>query len=246
MKGMIGWIKPGAVDRAVEDVFALLPPGVEMSILTSTHSLSMVNVDHFDAEAYPKRVDEVLDLVGQLDRYARPDVFAVTGDLIQSAMGVTWDRQLRDTLARVTGRPAITSMTAVTDALTRLGARRVAAASPYRPDQNAFMIRYLEEAGFSVVAMEGYACPNIRAIKALPDAAPLELARRVFGLAGEIDAFYMPCPVWRAEPFVESLEQTFGVPVVTNVGSFIWSALSAMGYPSGVKGGGRLLETALG
>ena len=87
MKGMIGWIKPGAVDRAVEDVFALLPPGVEMSILTSTHSLSMVNVDHFDAEAYPKRVDEVLDLVGQLDRYARPDVFAVTGDVYITPLG---------------------------------------------------------------------------------------------------------------------------------------------------------------
>jgi maleate cis-trans isomerase len=245
-RGTIAWLKPGAIDRESLDIFAMTPPDVRLAAFTSTQATNMTERE-FDADAYDRRQrPEILETVRGMAEYARPAFIAVTGDLIQSTMGLPWNQSLVRDIEAATGSSAATAMTAVTDALTYLGARRVSVATPYGPAKNTYTRAYLEAAGFEVVVIEGWNAPSIsiRDLKAIPDGAPLELGKRVYAAQPDTDAIFVPCPVWSVCPYISPLEQATGVPVLTILNTVIWRGLHALGHPGGVQGFGRLLEKA--
>jgi arylmalonate decarboxylase len=225
----------------------MTPPDVRLAIFTNTVALSMANATHFDGDAFDRGQRAViLDSVRALVTSAHPDFTAVTGDLIQAAMGVQWDRALRDAVSELTGSESTTAMTAITDALEFLGARRVCVASPFRDDQNVHMQSYLEEAGFEVTAILGYHTRGTAEIRALPADAPMTLGMKVFTADPSAQAILVPCPVWRVSPHVAPLEAATGVPVLSVLNTLVWRALRALRHPGGVTGYGRLLESGLG
>jgi maleate cis-trans isomerase len=244
--GTIAWLKPGAVDRESLDIFAMTPPDVRLAAFTSTQATNMTERE-FDADAYDrKQRPEILETVRGIAAYAHPAYIAVTGDLIQSTMGVPWNRSLVDDIEAETGSAAATAMTAVTDALTFLGARRVSVATPYGPGKNAYTRAYLEAAGFEVAVIDGWNAPSIsiRDLKAIPEGAPLELGKRVFAADADTDAIFVPCPVWSVCPYIAPLEDATGVPVLTILNTVVWRGLHELRHPGGVRGYGRLLERA--
>jgi maleate cis-trans isomerase len=183
--------------------------------------------------------------VADVVAFAHPQFTAVTGDLIQAAMGVEWDRALRASISDVAGTAATTAMTAVTDAFDFLGARRVSVASPFRDEQNAYIRRYLEEAGFEVLSVGGYPTHSIREVRDLPPDAPLTRGKSVYEADPSTQALFVACPVWDVNPYIAQLEDSCGVPVLTVMNTFLWSGLSALKHPGGVHGYGRLLERVL-
>jgi len=241
-RATIGWLKPGAIDRTIQDVFDMTPGDVNVSVLTTMQALDMMDTRAFDAAAFDSQREGTFASVAKLAQYAHPDVFAVTGDLIQSAMGPSWNTGLRTDLEASTGRPVTTAMTAVTDALGHLGVTRVAVASPFRDDQNAFVRSYLETEGFHVAAIAGYDARSVRDVKQLASDAPLTLGKRVFESAPDSEALYLPCPIWRVSPWIAPLEDACGVPVLTMLNTVIWRSLVSIGGSSSVSGFGRLLE----
>lgn len=228
------------------DVFAMTPPDVRLSVFTSTLAVHMMEAPQFDAEAFNLQHREgILESVRGLAAYAHPDFTAVTGDLIQAAMGVRWDRALRDAIREATGTASTTAMTAVTDALTFLGARRVSVASPFRDEQNAYIRRYLKDAGFEVAAIAGYPTHSGRDVRALPPDAPLTLGREVFAADRRTQALIVLCPIWCVSPYIAPLEEACGIPVLTVLNTFLWSGLTALHHPGEVRGYGHLLEHVL-
>jgi maleate cis-trans isomerase len=245
-RATMAWLVPNSFERESADVFGMTPPDVRLAIFTNTVALSMANAARFDADAFDRQQREViLDSVRGLVTSARPDFTAVTGDLIQAAMGVQWDLALRDAIRAVTGTEATTAMTAITDALTFLGARRVSVASPFRDDQNVHVRRYLEEAGFEVTAIRGFETHGTAEIRALPADAPMTLGMQVFSADPRAQAILVPCPVWRVSPHIVPLEEASGVPVLTVLNTFVWSGLRALRHHGGVAGYGRLLQSGL-
>jgi maleate cis-trans isomerase len=242
----IAWLKPGPVDRAVTDVFAMTPPDVRMNVFTSALATQMMEAAHFDAEGFDRdHRHRILETVRDLAAYSRPDVTVVTGDLIQSAMGVEWDRALQASIAAETGGAAATAMTAITDALRFVGASRVALASPFREEQNAYMRRYLEDAGLDVTAVGGFPTHSIREVRALPNDAPLTLGKSVYDMDRRAEAVIVACPIWRVAPHIEPLEQACGVPVLAILNTLVWFGLHTLGHTGEVSGYGRLLEKAV-
>jgi maleate cis-trans isomerase len=242
----IAWLKPGGVDRESLEIFDMTPPDVRLAAFTSTQATNMTERE-FDAEAYDRRQrPEILETVEGIATYAHPAFIAVTGDLIQSTMGVPWNHSLVGDIRSATGCAAATAMTSVTDALTYLGARRVSVATPYGPGKNAYTRAYLEAAGFEVVAIEGWNAPSIsiRDLKAIPEGAPLELGKRVVDADRDTDALFVPCPVWSVCPYIAPLEEATGVPVLTILNTVVWRGLHELRHPGGVRGYGRLLERA--
>ena len=160
-------------------------------------------------------------------------------------MGVPWNESLVRDIEAETGRTAATAMTAVTDALTWLGARRVSVATPYGPGKNTYTRAYLEAAGFEVAVIDGWNAPSIsiRDLKAIPEGAPLELGRRVFAADTDTDALFVPCAVWSVCPYIAPLEQATGVPLLTILNTVVWRGLHELGHPGGVTGYGRRGET---
>jgi maleate cis-trans isomerase len=168
----------------------------------------------------------------------------VTGDLIQSAMGPGWDRQLRDDVAAITGATAATAMTAITDCLDWLGVKRVAVATPFRDQQNAHVQKYLTDAGYQVTAIGGYPTHGLAQVRELPHDAPLVKGREVFEQDRSAGAILVACPLWAVGEHTPALEDATGVPVLGIINTMIWAGLRALGHPGGVTSYGRILADA--
>jgi arylmalonate decarboxylase len=242
-RARIGWVKPGPVSRAIDRFFAVLPSDVDVVISTTNWSLQMTNRERFDAAAIERPIDALVAAVRDLQAYDRIDFAAVTGDLIQAALGPAWNQQARQAVEAASGVPAATAMTAATDALRALAVRRLAVATPVSTAKNEHVRRYLEAEGFTVERISGLDAASSQAIHALPVDAPYRAALAVYREAPRAEALYLPSLSWGAEQFAERLEQELGIPVMTLYGSIVWSALTAIGYGSPVAGYGRLLRT---
>jgi maleate cis-trans isomerase len=240
-RATIGWIKPGAVDTTITQLFDLLPPGVGMSVLTTLWSLSMTNRDTFDAAGFDAKRSEIVAAARGLVEYAPIDVLAVTGDLLLGAMGPAWNENVRLELEREIGVPSITGMTSVADALRHLGARRVAIASPYPDDKTRHLVDYLEASGFEVAAAIGHPSVTGKGFKRLPPDEPYVTATQAVSAAPDAEALYLPSPAWNSNAYAERLEREHGIPVVTMKGAMVWSCLIRIGWPEGRDGYGRLL-----
>jgi maleate cis-trans isomerase len=204
----------------------MLPPGLELLVHTKLWSQAMMHSGHFDASAFERRRNEILESAKELAGYGGIDFAIVSGDLIQAAMGPEWNRALCADVGRAGGFPATTAMKAVEDALRHLGGGAVAVATPFRDDQNEHVRGYLEAAGFR-----------------LPDDLAYRLAHEVFAASPGAEAVYIACPVWRGvSESLARLEGELGVPVVSMFTAVLWSAMRALRIETPVRGYGRLLE----
>jgi maleate cis-trans isomerase len=216
---------------------------VNFIISTTTWSLRLTNVDRFDPSSLPDSIATMVAAARDLGTYEELDFVAVTGDLLQSALGLDWNLAMRSALEDATGKPAATAMTAATDALREMGIGRPAVVTPVSGTKNEDVRAYLEASGFRVATIQGFPTRSTREIKALPSAAAYDAARSAFAAAPDADGIYIMSVRWRSTEYADRLEQELGVPVITNFGSFIWRALTAIDYPDPVRGYGRLLES---
>jgi maleate isomerase len=237
----IGWIKPGPVSKTLDHFFRLTPPDVNFIISTTTWSLRLTNVERFDPASLPDALETMVALARDLMTYQDLDFVAVTGDLLQSALGLTWNRALRAALEDATGKPVATAMSAATDALEAMGVKRPLVVTPVGEAKNQDVRSYLEAAGLEVAAIRGVPTRSTKEIKALPPTAPYDMARAAFDGSSGADGIYIMSVRWRSTEFAEPLERELGVPVITNFGSLIWRSLTAIGYPKPIRGYGRLL-----
>lgn len=243
--GTIAWLKPGALDRESLDVFAMTPKDVKLAVFTNTSAVSMMENPNFDISSFDRNQRPgILETVKGMTDYAHPAFISVTGDLIQSAMGPAWGKALVADIERISGAKGATAMTAVTDCLDWLGAKRIAVATPFRKSQNDYMEKYLTEAGYTVTCIEGFDTHSIRDVKALPKDAPLTLGKQVYDGDKSAQAILIGCPVWDPAPYIDPIEQYTGLPVMTVLNVMIWAGLHAIGHPGGVRGYGRILEKA--
>jgi maleate cis-trans isomerase len=242
-RAKIGWIKPGPVTRSIERFFAVLPPDVEVVIGTTNWSLQLTNRETFDPSALERPIEAMVAAVRDLQGYDTIDFVAVTGDLVQAAMGPAWNAELRGALEGATHLPAATAMTAAVEALRRVGGTRLAIASPVSAAKNQAVRAYFEAEGFEVERLDSLDAGSSRAIHALPADAPYRAAVDVARAAPRADAIYLPSLSWGAERHAERLERELGLPVVTLYNSIAWAALSAIDYPTPVEGYGRILRT---
>ncbi len=153
--------------------------------------------------------------------------------------GPEYDRDMNAEIKVATGIPGTTSASAITDALNAVGAKRISVATAYEPWLNVKTQQYLEAAGFTVLAIEGFGTQAHAAVT--PD--------RVAALAKKVDlpeaqAVFIGCSNLRTLEIIESLEQELGKPVVTSNQASMWSMLRLAGATHAVPGAGRLFRDA--
>jgi len=82
---------------------------------------------------------------------------------------------------------------------------------------------------------------ELPAMAAISDAA-LEMARALMREHPAADSILFPSPHWPVIDAIESLEQEFGVNVVTALQAIVWDALRRVGVNDRIEGYGRLLR----
>ncbi len=155
------------------------------------------------------------------------------------------DGAIREQISAVTGAPAVTTGGAITDALHRLDARRIAIATPYDDALNAIEQSHFRRHGFEVTAIVGLGLDvrssDVRLLSRIPEATVDGLVRQALA-AGPADAIHISCTDLPSLAFVERLEQESGLPVVTSNQATLWAALRTAGFTSPLSCLGTLLR----
>lgn len=231
---LIGLISPNLSEDTLVDVYKLLPECIRIEGRA-------LKVGKYTDDEFRRAEQAFLDLVRDLAR--RPlDFLMVTGELFLSYKGPGSDRQILESVGKVTPVPASTVLTAVTRGCQALGMKRVVMASPFPEDQDERLVRFLAHDGIEVVAFRGLGCPNADVIWELPPESGYDLATSLFREHPDVDGVYMPCNKWRIVSVIDRVEKESRKPVVTNTQAWIWEALRAMEMKNSIPGYGRLLN----
>jgi maleate isomerase len=141
--------------------------------------------------------------------------------------GVTGEQAMREQMLAAGAPRAVTTSSALLEALNHFGFRRIAVATPYVPSLTLRLHMFLEEAGIEVLS-----------------ARELGLGERIWRVTGptvhdlavaadhpEAEAMFISCTNLATYDVIAPLEATLGKPVITANQVSMWSALRAGGQP---------------
>lgn len=165
--------------------------------------------------------------------------------------GLGYDQKLIKKIHGLTQAKAITTSTAVIEALKLLKVTKVAVATPYTEEVNEKEREFIEAHGIRVTRIKGlgYSKPvkayplasqPVSGIGLLEPSVAYNLAQDVD--TPEADGIFISCTNFRTVEIIEALEKNMGKPVVTSNQASMAMALRVMGIKERVIGFGSLLE----
>ena len=180
------------------------------------------------------------------ERGAQRIAFCCTsGSLIH---GPGWDETLTERIESAAGVPATTTTTAVLAALRALDAHTIAIGTPYIAEVDERERAFFEQAGFTVVRIEGLDCYTDPEIAAVTPAQIAALAQRVD--RPEAGAVFLSCTTLNVAGEIDRLEQTLRKPVITSNQASAWALMRGLGVDPQPGKFGHLMtlseETVLG
>ncbi|MFQ5973832.1 MAG: aspartate/glutamate racemase family protein, partial [Alphaproteobacteria bacterium] len=232
----IGCIVPAINVVAEDDFIALGPPqaGVHFARADVDRTRDL-------ASQFQQMVDDAPRLAAVLAKAGVAVVaFACTSASFFRGPGA--DRALDEAMSARAGVPAVSTATAVVEALRALGVGRIAVATPYVQWVYEAEEAFLTAAGFGVLAINGLGLEGGRAISSLPGDEIRRLAADVD--RPEAEALFISCTDLPALAHIERLEREHGKPVVTSNQATFWAAARTAGLGP-IPGYGQLLARFL-
>ena len=226
----IGLLVPSSNTTMEPDFYAMAPMGV--TVHTARMRLSKVT-----PEALIRMAEDTERAAGLLAD-AGVDIIVygcTTGSLVG---GVEWEEGLVGRIEEETGIPAVSTSSAVVEALRSLGAKRIGVATPYSEELNGLEKRFLEDLGFQVTGMRGLGLLDNLDIGRVGRETLEAITREV---ADDADAVFISCTNLPAVGLIEEFEKKFNRPVVTSNQASMWAALRGRVGP-GVDGFGELMR----
>lgn len=229
----------------------LFPPG-NVAMERELHPLLPRNVSmHCNRLSRPNSSlseDSLMEMAKSVDRAARdlaqtyPEVIiygCTSGSFLNGAEN---DTAIAESIRKLTGIPAITTATAVRQALHVVGATRVYMVTPYPDDLNRQESDFLKHHDIEVAAWDSFLCRNSEEIREVDSA---RVADMIFSHRDQIDAcdgIFISCTQLFTIDQIERIEDTLDRPVVSSNQACLWAALRHMKIDSRGLGAGRLLE----
>jgi maleate isomerase len=159
--------------------------------------------------------------------------------------GLGYDREMCQRIEQACGKPAVTTSSALIDALRELGIQRISLGSAYTHTVNGVCANFLRGNDLDVVATEGLNMEDNLAVGRLSAETAYEMGRLID--RPESEAIVLACTNWRSMAIIDRLERDLRKPVLSTTQVSIWAALRRIGYSGNVGGYGRLLaERVLG
>lgn len=159
--------------------------------------------------------------------------------------GLGNEGRIADQITSETGVPAVTTSTAVIEALRALKARTVFMVTPYPDDVNAHEIDFLAHHGIRVAAYDSFRCKVSADILAISSDQVAAMLLRHRATIASCDAVFVSCTNLLVMDQIERLETELGVPLVTSNQASLWAALSRMGAAMAGVACGRLFRLGM-
>ena len=228
----IGLFVPSSNTTIEPEFYRALPPHVTLHVarlyLTQIATDSIENV--------------VRDIEVQARNLASADVdVIVLGATAPSFLkGLGYDLEVSERIEKASGKPAMTTSTALVKAISALGVSRVALGAAYDDRVNGIARDFLQDSGVQVVQAKGLGMVDNLEVGRLDDNSALELARQIDH--PDAQAIVLACTNWKTMGVLEQLEQELGKPVISTTQVSIWAALKMIGETAALAGYGKLLR----
>jgi maleate isomerase len=219
----IGIVAPPGNVAMEREIPPFLPPGVVMNHNRLSRPGSAISRDSLLAMA--ESVDRAAHDLAQ----AYPEVIVygcTSGSFLE---GIGKEARLADRITQVTGIKAVTTSTAVVEALQAHRARRIFMITPYPDDVNKHEFEFCQHYGLDVVGFDSFRCPTSEDIRAISSEQTAALALNNKAAIAACDTIFISCTNLLAMDQVEKIEAESGRPVVTSNQASLWAGLCRMG-----------------
>jgi maleate isomerase len=231
-RARLGFIIPSSNRMVEPDMFRFLPADIVPHFIR----IGMTNRHRAPLDQLLPRILEAADLLN--DSKCDAIVFQCTGTSMSG--GVDMDKRVTQEITRTTGRPSLSTASAVSDALAALGAKRIAFISETPQARHDRKRVYLEEAGFEIVADKAAGLSGSDEYCSTPPSFWYDTAVALKNPAA--DAYFISCANIQSTAIIEQLEHALDRPVITSNQAALWSALRIIGLRDAVPHLGRLLS----
>lgn len=233
VKGTVGLIKPTYRPGSLEETIRYLPEGV--GVIPMHAGVRQGSTSEFKEILKPvvERIEELAAL--------EVDAIYVEGAPPSMILGYQKSEDLSFELTKKYGIPVAFAPQALTNALKFLGISNLIGITYTPDDQNQVFTKYLSDAGFNVLAMDGIQSAFEHADRITPEQV-YEFAINVFSSYKKCEGIYLFGGAWRVMPAILRLEKDLGIPVVGGIQASIWYIMRLLGCSVRVPNAGRLLN----
>jgi maleate isomerase len=176
----------------------------------------------------------------QMLAHAKVDVIAWNGTS-SGWLGFDADQRLCDSIRRVTGIMACTSVSALDAIFDVTGVRRFGLVSPYRDDVQEAIVRNFAAEGYTCAAERHLGIQDNFSFGEVGAATLQGMVRDV--AAAQPDAITIFCTNLAGAPLAQALEEETGIAVYDTVATAVWGALRVAGVDTRrVRGWGKLFR----
>ncbi|NPV89957.1 MAG: maleate cis-trans isomerase [Firmicutes bacterium] len=231
----IGLMVPASNTTIESELWRMVPSGV--SVHTARMLLGKVNEEDLI------KMEEHVETAARELANADVDIIAfgcTTGSLVK---GKGYDEQISDKIASITGIPAVTTSTAVLDALHSLDVKKVGVVTPYIDELNKLEKAFLKANGINVVEIKGLELLDNIDIGKQEPYIPYKLVKSL--TMAECDGFFISCTNFRSIEIIEMLEGEIKKPVISSNQATLAAILKKGGINlTAVSGYGSLFRRA--
>jgi maleate isomerase len=234
-RARIGFIIPSSNRMVEPQMQRFMPAGVVPHFtrirMTDQHKAPLV-------ELIP-RITQAADLLAD----SKCDVIVLQCTGTSMSGGVDMEQRVIAAMKQATGRPALTTASALNAAFAALGAKRLVFISETEQDDHDRKLAYLREAGYEIVADKAAGLEGTDAYCTMPPRLWYDTAMAL--CSPLTDAYFISCANIHSVDAIEDLERDLGKPVVTSNQAAIWCALRTVGINEAIPGLGILLKHGL-
>jgi len=164
-------------------------------------------------------------------------VFHCTANSMEN--GLAHEAAIVETVEKASGCSTMTTAQAITQAFDRFGIKKLVLISPYVKETNAHEVKYLNEAGYTVVHELGLGLEP----HAYAQVTPAEWQKVVKeNTRAEADGYFLSCTNTRMIEAIDDLEKDLDKPVVNSNQATIWACLKRLGLKHSGAKLGRLFQ----
>ena len=173
-------------------------------------------------ETLPAYRDSAITLAREHFADGKHDLIAYGCTAAGFMAGPQRDAEVAAEISGLTGKPVVTTASAMTAALEDLGARRVTVVTPYLDPVNERLKAFIEASGIAVENLASFRAETVDALAAITPAQIVDLARTAMSPAS--DAMFIACSQLPARAILGDLEREFGRPVWSSIRATAWAA----------------------
>jgi maleate isomerase len=228
----IGLLLPSSNTTQEPEFTRIMPDGVTLHVAR----LPLRTVEPSSTARIVEDIEAECQKLGDAD----VDAIVLAATAPSSRNGIGYDQELIKRIETASGRKATTASTALIQALTALGIKRLVIGAPWSEATNATTAAFIEASGFSVLAHRALGRVDNLEIGLLDEQTAYDMGIAVDQTGAQ--AVMLACGNWQTLGVVDRLEAAIDKAVLTTNQVSLWAALRLVDYHAPVFGWGRLLR----